>query len=669
MTTWQGEILKDILHAQTKLVIAADPDGLLSDEKIQQEVREQGFEFMTYGDPVVFRYEYESRYRSKWDAGQNAEARVLLRLAEGNPDSLPFDLLQAAEVVILRLGELFPNLSYPVIEKLSVEYMDRLYDAYQEAKPARLGDNETGDFILHHIFKISAELIKEPEDLLKTLLYIHTGQDDLPPILTERLIGLLQQKPAFIAWQLNTLFNDRDAFYQFLQERWPIFLDRLADTNVGPSEPMVDYGFKVKGPRDLPFEHREVHIYLDKLFLEGLLQPMRHEAAGKLAKTYKWVRAGVIGAVYTEDMDNLEIFLENLKDAIPSAEARYHDWLNFAGRWAHLNEMRYEILGLAGSELDKQINGYQQDVDVAFQKWLSERYAGLYNMPAKPPLMQHHIPRALAETCIENGGKVALLVIDGMSYDQWLVMKSVLLQKNPSYKFYESALFAWAPTITSVCRQALFSGKIPANFASSIMTTEKEPALWAQFWLQQGLSKDASAYIKGLGEAGSLSEVDEIASSYRVKALGLVVDKVDKIMHGIELGAAGMHSQVKQWASEDYLGKLLGILRKNNFQIYLTADHGNIEARGCGRPMEGAIADIRGERVRIFKDVMLRSAVAGKFADSIEWPAIGLPDNFMPLIAPGRTAFIPEGHTAVTHGGVCIEEIIVPLIQIDWRTG
>ena len=159
-----------------------------------------------------------------------------------------------------------------------------------------------------------------------------------------------------------------------------------------------------------------------------------------------------------------------------------------------------------------------------------------------------------------------------------------------------------------------------------------------------------------------------LASSYRVKALGLVVDKLDKIMHGIELGAAGMHSQVKQWAREDYLGNLLGILRRNKFQIYLTADHGNIEAKGCGRPMEGAIADMKGERVRIYNDTMLRSGVAGKFPGSIEWPVIGLPDNFLPLIAPGRTAFIPEGHTTVTHGGICIEEIIVPLVQIDWRT-
>jgi hypothetical protein len=668
LSTWRHQILKDILDAQAKLVIAVDPDGLLSDEKIQQEVREHGFDFMIYNDPAVFRNDYESKYRSKWDLGQNTEARVLLRLADGNSDNLPFDLIQAGCIVVLRLGDLFPKLSYPVIEKLPAEQLDTLFEVYQEAKPAMMGDNETCDFTLHYIFHISAELIKEPEDLLKTLLRIHFGKEYLPPVLTERLVLLLQQKPSFKSWPLKTLFSDRHAFFQFLQERWPLFLNRLAAKNAFSYESGTDYKFKIEGPRDIPFEHRDVHIYLDNMFLEGLLQPVKHEAAGKLAKTYKWARAGLITGAHTEDVHNLETFLENLEGALPSAETRYHDWLNFADRWAHFNVMRQATFGSCGPELSMKIDEYQLKIDLAFDRWLGERYAGLYNMPATPPLMQHQIPRSLAELCLDKGYRVALLVLDGMSFDQWLVIKNVLLQKNPSYKFHETGLFAWAPTITSVCRQALFSGKIPISFASSIMTTEKEPVLWSQFWFQQGLSRDASAYIKGLGEPGTLTAVEEISSSHKVRALGLVADKLDKIMHGIELGAASMHSQVKQWAMGDYLGKLLGILQRNRFQIYLTSDHGNIEAKGCGRPMEGAIADIRGERVRIYKDTKLRSAVAGKFPGSVEWPSIGLPDNFLPLFAPGRKAFIPEGHTTVTHGGASIEEIIVPLVRIDWRT-
>lgn len=667
MSTWQSEILKGILHTETKLVVAADPDELLSEEKIQQELKEQHLEFITYEDPVVFRYEYESRYRSKWDTGQYTDKRVLLRVIDPDLNGIPFDILQAGYKVTLNLGNIFPRLSYPILERLPVEYMDKLYQVYHDLKPTVLGDNETCDFILRYIFQISVDLIKEPEDLLKTLLGIHFKNRDIPTVLIERLLRLLQPQVAFKTWPLKNLICERDTFFKFLQERWPIFIDHIFGKNTLFRERGTGYDVKVAGPQLLPFEQMDVRVYVDDLFLEGLLQPIKYEGAGNLTKTHKWAKVGLITGAHHEDMDTLGIFLESLKDAIPSEEARFQDWLSFAGKWAHLNELRFSIPGLAETEIEKQISDYQQGIDIIFNKWLHQRYASLYNMPATYPVMQHHLPRALVEPCLGQGNRVALLVVDGMSFDQWLVIKNVLEQKNPKYRFNESALFAWAPTITCVSRQALFSGKIPIDFASSIMTTEKEASLWSQFWLQQGLNKDASAYIKGLGDNDSLLYLEEITSSPKVKALGLVVDKLDKIMHGMELGATGMQSQVKHWAIEGFLDKLLDILRKNNFQIYITADHGNIEARGCGRPMEGLVADLRGERVRIYVESTLRSSAASKFSGSIEWPSIGLPNTFLPLIAPYRTAFITKGHSAMTHGGVCIEELIVPLVHIDWR--
>jgi len=112
----------------------------------------------------------------------------------------------------------------------------------------------------------------------------------------------------------------------------------------------------------------------------------------------------------------------------------------------------------------------------------------------------------------------------------------------------------------------------------------------------------------------------------------------------------------------------LNILLDSGFDITLTSDHGNIEAYGCGSPKEGAVAEVRGERVRIFSDELLRKKVKASFPDSIEWPSVGLPDDFLPLIAPDRTAFVGEGARIVTHGGISLEEVIVPLIHIQRRT-
>ena len=147
----------------------------------------------------------------------------------------------------------------------------------------------------------------------------------------------------------------------------------------------------------------------------------------------------------------------------------------------------------------------------------------------------------------------------------------------------------------------------------------------------------------------------------------LVIDKVDKIMHGMEMGAAGMHNQVGQWAKQPYLSALFDLLLDQGFRVYLTSDHGNIEATGCGRPAEGAVADLRGERVRVYPDAALRSKVKERFPAALEWGSIGLPEDYLALLAPPRQAFVQDTQRMVSHGGASIEELIVPLIQIERR--
>jgi hypothetical protein len=36
----------------------------------------------------------------------------------------------------------------------------------------------------------------------------------------------------------------------------------------------------------------------------------------------------------------------------------------------------------------------------------------------------------------------------------------------------------------------------------------------------------------------------------------------------------------------------------------------------------------------------------------------------MPLFAAGRTAFMQKGEPAVVHGGISIEELIVPFVKV-----
>ncbi len=85
-----------------------------------------------------------------------------------------------------------------------------------------------------------------------------------------------------------------------------------------------------------------------------------------------------------------------------------------------------------------------------------------------------------------------------------------------------------------------------------------------------------------------------------------------------------------------------------------------------GQP-KGAVADLRGERVRIYSDPVLRGKVKERFPAAVEWHPVGLPDDYLPLLAPPRQAFVHEKQRIVSHGGISVEELIVPLVQIERR--
>ena len=128
-----------------------------------------------------------------------------------------------------------------------------------------------------------------------------------------------------------------------------------------------------------------------------------------------------------------------------------------------------------------------------------------------------------------------------------------------------------------------------------------------------------------------------------------------------------MQGQVRQWAEESYLAGLISHLVQRDFEVYLTSDHGNVEARGIGRPAEGAVADIRGERVRVYDDLEQRSRVAAEFPGSVEWSGSGLPRDYLPLLASGRTAFVARNKRIVGHGGISLEELAVPFVHVEQR--
>ncbi len=667
MRNWYDAVLKELIPHAAPITLAADPDGLLSEEALLRHIHEKGFEVTVFEDPVAFRYAYESRFRPRLEQGEPLNLMVIVRRHAGKLDSLPYDLLQNGRKVSFSLSDLFPTFSYPAVAALDREDLEVLYKAQQVYHPGTLGENGTKDFILRHIFEIAPELIKQDKDLLRVLLRLHYSGRRIPGLLNDRFLEILKQHRVFNDWPLDSIVPHREDFFAFLQERWPLFLERMAASgkNEGAGAEKAPT-LKYPGPPLLPFAHEDIRIYIDNLFNEGFLKSVSHRRGDVFKNT--WAQVGVYIDPNVERCRRLEKLFQSISASVPTIDSRYKEWLLFAHRWAELNTLAAGLDDLSPRNrkpAPAELRELRDRVDDGFTAWMSRRYASLINLPPLPPVMLHHIPRWLARHLAETKrGKIALLLVDGLSLDQWFVLRRSLPISSSGIQYREYAVFAWVPTITTVCRQALFAGKPPLYFPGSIHTTEREPAHWVHFWLDQGLKKNEILYQKGVNE-NDLDQLAELFSSSKLRVAGLVIDKVDRIMHGMELGAAGMINQIRQWAKQGFMADLINLLLDHGYSIFLTSDHGNIEAEGCGRPREGVIADLKGERVRCYSDPLLRRRTKEAFPEAREWPTVGLPADYLCLLAPHRLAFAPPRQRLVCHGGISLEEVIVPLVKME----
>ena len=679
---WRSPILEHFtpeIAEATRVTVAIDPDRLITEEAILRQLRLRQFDVLLQEDDISFRYAYEGRYRCVWDAGGRAHLVVVVQGDASDSDRLPFDVANEARRqgrwLKLSVSKLFPRLAPGVLRSLDRSAFDALFDAQaQDPPPHRLGAGATRIFLLRHIYGVSPETVTTPAGLLRVLLRWHYRSFHVPTEFDEHLLRALRRSDRWADWPLEKIVPNRGAFFAFLNERWPLFVRRNL---LGEGSTPTGTDLPTSGPPELPFGHGDVRVYIDNLFQEGLMEPAEGFDAARAPEA--WMRVGIRTDDEEHQSERFSRLLERSESELPDADVNHRRWIEFAWIWAELLALRWE-LDPSGSPSDShRVEQLHDRVEAEFADWMRSNFVSLHNLSAyERPVMVHHIPRhmALARSASAESDsrsaqylRQALVVVDGLALDQWIVLRNAMREQlGDRLDVLEDACFAWVPTSTTVSRQAIFSGKEPFAFGTSVDTTRHERRHWTTFWESHSLSASEVGYLvegRDRVDEDFLNEVSDAADNGRVRALGIVVNKIDEAMHGTTTGSVGLHALVRQWAQGGTFARLVGSLIERGFEVVLTADHGNIEARGMGRLDAGSVVQSRSVRAHVFRDGNTRAAAAASFPEAIEWPArTGLPSGFFPLLASGRHAFLGEGRYAVGHGGVALEEVIVPFVKI-----
>lgn len=631
--SWNDYILSEFpVEAFKQITIMFDPQSIVADELIFSELEKRGYQIHEYTDTMLLRYTYEMFIRNN----SASQWIIIVRGEDIALTDLPYDISRQARKLSFALGDIFPTLNFAVIDSLDRKYIPILFDVRKDIPYGILGREQTCDFILKRLFSISPEIINTVQELIQVLFAVHLKYSIRSEELLKYLSKRIAAKNQFHLLDISSFLSSDVLFATFMQQKLFEYLDEKN------ANAFIDFNLS------------EIKKGIAYLLTTGLIRIGTDiELLQKIAKYLGGEGNGTL-------VTSLNTISADIEARIPGEQDQHQSWLRFAKEWAEFSALCISIgtIPISYKPLQNKINNI-------FATWQKTHYHLLASLPPQTPIMVHQIIRSISRKMTD--GKIksfALIVIDGLAFNQWAGMRPILEEQ---FSISTDGCFALLPSLTSISRQAIFAGKLPAMFADSISTTAKEESLWVQAWENCGLTKSQILYRKRLGD-GSVNDALDLISP-QTKVCGFVIDKIDSIMHGMQLGNAGMHNQLKLWMSTGYLQEMLTVLIHMGFDVMLTSDHGNIECTGIGKIQDGVLAEQHGERVRIYSQRELALEAIKKIPQAFEIRLSGIPSNLFPISLPSSLAFANSGVNLVAHGGNSIEETIVPFVHIQGIRG
>lgn len=244
--------------------------------------------------------------------------------------------------------------------------------------------------------------------------------------------------------------------------------------------------------------------------------------------------------------------------------------------------------------------------------------------------------------------KVALLCLDCMGFTEWNLLKAHL--ELDEAELDEKAVFTMLPSVTSISRMAIYEGKREVYNLKAPGRPAEAKALANNFAPQH------TTY---------LTESDTITAD---KLLGYDVVSVlynffDELAHAVQFPPGVEDKTPYLNAAKDYLQKSsikqdIQLLKEEGYAIYLCSDHGSIVAKGNGKRIEKYLIDGFAKRAVI---------IQADNSELLDLEQINIPfEKDRKVVLPeGRTMFTYKDKIEVNHGGITIEETIVPFIKLN----
>lgn len=369
------------------------------------------------------------------------------------------------------------------------------------------------------------------------------------------------------------------------------------------------------------------------------------------------------------------------------------DWQNVYRRL-----VRWELdLAQTQSPMTDMLRMQKEEANIGFAKFVKKNYLQWMKIIGQPgtldyrPLMSPDIFKTKVFPALNAGEKVFLIVVDNLRYDQWRILAEEI---GDMFDMEEELYTSILPTATQYARNAIFSGLMPNQIADMF------PDLWVDEDEEEGKNLNEAPLVKtqleryrrhntfsyhkindSQGGERFLQQFNSLAAN---DLNVVVINFIDMLSHArteskmvreLANNESAYRSISLSWFRHSVLSELFQRLAQSDYRIIVTTDHGSIRA---DKPVK-----IVGDRntntnlryklgknlacdskdtfvIKEPKDAYLPSPnISTSYVFATNNDFFAYPNNYNYYVSYYKDTF--------QHGGISMEEMIIPLITLKGR--